>query len=109
LFHYAVPPLVIVVSTEAWNRLDDSARDTVREIAAELEATSYANYVEGVHDELAAERLRAEGATLLDDFPAEDRQRFVDAAMHLWEQMCTEADESGQAICETMQARVRAT
>lgn len=108
LFPYAIHPLTVVVSDVAWNRLDPATQEVVLQVAREIEERTFADYITGVNDEIAAATLEADGATLLEDFSEADRQLFADTAMKLWQSMCEDAPESGKAICDTMQARVLA-
>ncbi|RKF12679.1 C4-dicarboxylate ABC transporter substrate-binding protein [Roseovarius spongiae] len=102
LFPYVLHPLNLIVSQSAFDELSPEVQQVVMDTAAEVEEESFESYLSGVNDTKALEQFEKDGGTLLDPFPEEDRQAFVDAARETWKAISNENGEAAQANYETL-------
>jgi len=91
LFPYVLHPLNIIVANRAFEALDAATQQVLREVAAEIEAETTANYLSGEFDGVAAADLTARGLTILEPFPDADRERFSETAIAVWQEMTAAA------------------
>jgi TRAP-type C4-dicarboxylate transport system substrate-binding protein len=102
LFPYVLHPLNLLASQEAFDALSPEVQEIVTKTAAEVEQESFASYLSGVNDEAALKVFREDGGQLLDPFPEEDQQAFVNAARETWQELSAAGGEAGQATYDTL-------
>ena len=106
LFPFVLHPLTIVVSSTAYDALDDVQRAALQAAADEATARSFAAYVEARYDRPAVDRLAESGLTVLPDFSDEDRAAFAEAARAVWLERATEIGEQAVADVRAVMAQV---
>jgi TRAP-type C4-dicarboxylate transport system substrate-binding protein len=97
IYPMASGPYVIGVETGHWEATDPEIREAITAAAADLwERTN--QYDEDWEKELAArEELAAQGVTFGQDFPEEDRERFLEAVGGTWGMLAEEAGGNAPA------------
>ncbi|MFK7893564.1 MAG: TRAP transporter substrate-binding protein DctP [Granulosicoccus sp.] len=91
LYPVAGVPYVLGANEDAWNALSDEEREAVSMAAGRVwERTNQYDSAEEKEAEARA-RLAEQGVEFLDDFSAEDRSAFLDAASRTWAELAGEA------------------
>ncbi|RAI02101.1 C4-dicarboxylate ABC transporter substrate-binding protein [Acuticoccus sediminis] len=107
LFPYVLHPLNMIVSTSAFEALPEEARTALEEAAATVQEETFDAYLSGKADDVAEEKYKAAGGTVLEPFSAEDREAFTAAAREVWKAASEAGSETAQSNYENLSKIVK--
>lgn len=107
LHPWAAVPAMFGVSQNTWSRLSDEHREVLREAGEHLWETTREAAVDPEREQVARERRKELGVTILDDFSDEDVARFQEAALAAWQQIAERAGDNGTMIYATVMERLQ--
>jgi TRAP-type transport system periplasmic protein len=80
LFPYLLHPLNLIGAKSALEELPENLRAIIDEAAATVQEETIAVYLEGEYDQEAMGEWTSKGGKLIEPFPEEDQQAFIEAA-----------------------------
>lgn len=84
LFPYVLHPLNLIASQSAFDALPLDVQKIVTEAASEVEAESFAAYLNGEVDKTSAAEWKTKEGKVLEPFSVEDQKAFAEAAGEVW-------------------------
>ena len=95
LFPFVLHPDNIIVSRSAFEALSEEHKEILLETAKEITQKSMQEYLTGVYDQPAIDKVNSTGGEILSDYPDSDRKAFSEAARETWVELVEDA--GGQA------------